>query len=168
MIDHSQRLWQRIIKEEHLNNLLKPLAWFFIMVFLLVFIFYLYQVNTKLDRRLAQMKAELAAYEEAEEYEVMEMNVTKYAPLDEEAVLDLSFEGDPAVTASGEKPIPGKTAAAGPNIPFGTRIYVEGLGWHIVNDRGGNIGPDDIDIVTESREKALEWGKQELLVIIEE
>jgi len=113
-------------------------------------------------------KAELAAYEEAEEYEVMEMNVTKYAPLDEEAVLDLSFEGDPAVTASGEKPIPGKTAAAGPNIPFGTRIYVEGLGWHVVNDRGGNIGPDDIDIVTESREKALEWGSQELLVIIEQ
>ena len=62
--------------------------------------------------------------------------------------------------------MPGETAAAGPNIPFGTRIYVEGLGWRTVNDRGSSIGPNDIDLAASTRKECLEFGTQQRLVII--
>ena len=102
----------------------------------------------------------------SEEYQVQVMNITKYAPLSGDAVRGWDFSGDPSLTASGEELIPGETAAAGPNIPFGTRIYVEGLGWRIVNDRGRLIGPNDIDLAVEDRNEALVFGKQERLVIL--
>ena len=103
---------------------------------------------------------------ESEGYQVQVMNITKYAPLSGDAVRGWDFSGDPSLTASGEELIPGETAAAGPNIPFGTRIYVEGLGWRIVNDRGRLIGPNDIDLAVEDRNEALVFGKQERLVIL--
>ncbi|EEG77177.1 3D domain-containing protein [Dethiobacter alkaliphilus] len=104
---------------------------------------------------------------ESEQYETQLMKITKYAPLSPDAVPGWDFAGDPSLTASGEELIPGKTAAAGPNVPFGTRIYVEGIGWFEVQDRGSAIGPNDIDLAVESREESLEFGIQERLVIFE-
>lgn len=95
---------------------------------------------------------------ESEEYQV--------APLSGDAVRGWDFTGDPTLTASGEKVVPGETAAAGPNIPFGTRIYVEGMGWRTVNDRGRLIEPNDIDLAVETRQESLAFGKQQLLVIL--
>lgn len=103
---------------------------------------------------------------ESEQYQVQVMNITMYAPLSAGAVEGQDFTGDPQRTASGDRVIPGKTAAAGPNIPFGTRIYVEGVGWHTVNDRGGAIGPNDIDLAVASKEEAIKFGRQRRLVIL--
>ncbi|MEW5785265.1 MAG: 3D domain-containing protein [Bacillota bacterium] len=103
---------------------------------------------------------------ESEQYEVQLMNITMYAPLSTNAVKGLDFSGDPSLTASGEKVVPGETAAAGPNIPFGTKIYVEGLGWRTVNDRGGAIGPNDIDLAVSTIEESIKFGKQQRLVIL--
>ena len=131
------------------------------------YIFQLYEAKSQLEQRKAQLRAELSTLEDAEKYEVRKMSVTKYAPLDEAAIEGWDYEGDRHITASGDEVVPGKTAAAGPNISFGTRIYVEGKGWYTVKDRGGGIGVGDIDLATESKERSQEWGIQEKLVIIE-
>lgn len=104
---------------------------------------------------------------ESKEYEVQLMNITMYAPLSTGAVEGQDYAGDPSRTASGDKVVVGESAAAGPNIPFGTRIYVEGLGWRTVNDRGRAVGPNDIDLAVSTRKESLEFGKQQRLVIIQ-
>ena len=101
---------------------------------------------------------------ESEQYVVQLMNITKYAPFD--GVEGWDFSDDPARTASGDKVVPGETAAAGPNIPFGTRIYVEGFGWRTVNDRGSLVGPNDIDLAVSTKKESIEFGKQKRLVIM--
>lgn len=127
----------------------------------------LHQANIALKQRKAQLEAELAALEDAEGYEVRKMNITKYAPLDPDAVEGWDYAGDPKITASGKKVVPGRSAAAGPNIPFGTRIYVEGEGWYTVKDRGGRIGVGDIDLAVDTKDESQAWGVQQRLVIIE-
>lgn len=102
----------------------------------------------------------------SKQYQVQMMNVTMYAPLSTDAISGLDYFGDRTRTASGEKVVPGKTAAAGPDIPFGTRIYVEGLGWRIVHDRGSAIGPYDLDLAVKTRTEAIKFGMQQRLVII--
>ena len=104
---------------------------------------------------------------ESEKYETQLMNITMYAPLSPGAVRGRDYYGDPSLTASGEKLVPGETAAAGPNIPFGTRIYVEDVGWFTVNDRGRGVGPNDIDLAMPTTEEAIQFGKQRRLVIFQ-
>ena len=103
---------------------------------------------------------------ESDEYQVQVMNISKYAPLSGDAVRGWDFAGDPTRTASGAELVPWETAAAGPNVPFGTKIYVEGMGWWVVQDRGRLIGPNDIDLAVDTRQESLEFGRQQLLVIM--
>jgi len=161
---------QSFIKKQGIERITFMLICFLLVLALVGgghYIFQLHQAKTQLEQRKSQLKAELSTLEDAEKYEVRKMNVTKYAPLDGAAIEGWDYEGDREVTASGKKVVPGRTAAAGPNIPFGTRIYVEGKGWYTVRDRGGAIGVDDIDLATESKEVSQEWGKQKRLIIIE-
>ncbi len=88
-----------------------------------------------------------------------EAEVTAYAPLDPEAEEGMCYAGDPTVTASGEPVEPGVTVAAG-ELPFGSRVWIEGIGWREVQDRGGAIGEKDIDVAVECREEALRFGRQ--------
>ena len=104
---------------------------------------------------------------DSKKYEVQLMNITMYAPLSPGAVEGEDFSGDPSLTASGDEVVPGETAAAGPNIPFGTRIYVEGLGWRTVNDRGRLVGPNNIDLAVPTLEESIKFGKQQRLVILQ-
>jgi 3D (Asp-Asp-Asp) domain-containing protein len=104
---------------------------------------------------------------ESEQYETQLMKITKYAPLSPGAVRGRDYSGDPSLTASGEKLVPGETAAAGPNLPFGTRIYVENEGWYTVQDRGSAIGPNNIDLACVTTDESIEFGEQQRLVIIE-
>jgi len=59
-------------------------------------------------------------------------------------------------TASGADPAPWWTAAT--ELPFGTVVYVEGLGEFIVQDRGVEYG--ELDIYVGSHEEALACGEQ--------
>lgn len=52
--------------------------------------------------------------------------------------------GENYYTASGAEPIPYYTVATGDEFPFGTVLYIEGLGYAEVQDRGG-FGPGIID-----------------------
>ncbi len=90
------------------------------------------------------------------------MTVTAYAPLDPAAVEGMCYSGDPTVTASGEAPVPGETVAAA--LPFGTLLYIEGVGLRRVNDRGVPSGC--IDVVTETRSQALKLGRSRRRVLI--
>ncbi len=99
-------------------------------------------------------------------WEVKEFEVTGYAPLDPNAVEGMCYSGDPNVTASGAQVVPGVTVAAGPDIPFGTPLYIEGLGWREVQDRGGRIGNGNLDVVFSSRGDAQRFGRKTLTVVL--
>jgi 3D (Asp-Asp-Asp) domain-containing protein len=69
-------------------------------------------------------------------------------------------------TASGVMPVAGVTVAAPRAIPFGSRIYVPGAGWRIVQDRLSPRFDHRVDLFFASHEEALRWGKRRLLVQI--
>lgn len=68
--------------------------------------------------------------------------------------------GNPT-TASGSPVIPGVTVAADPAVlPLGTRVYIDGIGERVVQDTGGAIQGNEIDLAVESHAEALAWGVQ--------
>ena len=69
-------------------------------------------------------------------------------------------------TASGAKANPGTIAADTTRYPFGTVMYIPGYGYGRVEDRGGAIQGDRIDLYFKSHKQALTWGKQTLTVQI--
>ena len=70
------------------------------------------------------------------------------------------------ITASGVKAIEGITVATDKSIPFGTKIYIDGLGERIVQDRGGAIKGNRIDLYFDSHQEALNFGRQTKEVMI--
>lgn len=67
------------------------------------------------------------------------------------------------LTASGV-PAVGRICAAPPEYPFGTRLWIEGLGEYVVQDRGGDITGNRLDILFATHAEAKEWGVQYLMV----
>lgn len=68
--------------------------------------------------------------------------------------------GNPT-TASGEPVTPGVTVAADPAVlPLGTRVYIDGVGERVVQDTGGAIHGQKIDLAVESHAEAVDWGVQ--------
>ena len=65
------------------------------------------------------------------------------------------------ITASGKYVTEHQTIAMGKQIPFGTKVKIEGFNeTFIVEDRGGAIKDLCIDIYTLNRADALKWGRQ--------
>lgn len=64
------------------------------------------------------------------------------------------------VTASGTRAKPGTIAADPARYPFGTIMYIEGYGYGRVEDTGGDIKGDHIDLYFKSHGDAEEWGRQ--------
>ena len=65
-------------------------------------------------------------------------------------------------------PRKGTIAADTKYYPFGTRIYIPGYGWGVVEDKGGAIkGPDRIDLFFDSHADAIHWGRRKATVEIE-
>ena len=71
------------------------------------------------------------------------------------------------ITASGIKAQEGITVAADTSIPFGTRIYIKGIGWRTVQDRGGNIKGNRLDIYIPSHNAPMPYNVQNLDVWME-
>ncbi len=71
------------------------------------------------------------------------------------------------MTASG-KPAVGKIVAAPSTVPFGTILEIPGYGIAEVQDRGGAITGNRMDVLFATHQEALEWGVQELKVRIVE
>lgn len=70
------------------------------------------------------------------------------------------------ITASGVKAIEGITVAMDKSMPFGTKIYIDGIGERIVQDRGGAIKNNRIDLYFDSHQEALNFGRQTKQVTI--
>ena len=68
------------------------------------------------------------------------------------------------VTARGTKAKTGTIAADTSRYPFGTIMYIPGYGYGRVEDRGGAITGDHIDLFFKSHKQALQWGKKTLPV----
>lgn len=73
-----------------------------------------------------------------------------------EAYPHICGTGD-GITASGAPVTPGVTCAAPADIPFGTVLYIEGVGVRIVQDRGGAVTGSSLDIATDTHAEALQW-----------
>ncbi len=66
-------------------------------------------------------------------------------------------------TASG-KPAVGLIVAAPPGMPFGTVLEIPGYGRCRVQDRGGAITGNRLDVLFATHEQAKQWGVQYLMV----
>ncbi|NLC83158.1 MAG: hypothetical protein GX748_18445 [Lentisphaerae bacterium] len=68
------------------------------------------------------------------------------------------------VTASGSKAQHGTIAADTSVLPFGTIIYVPGYGYGRVEDRGGAIKGNKLDLWFPSHDAAKRWGRKRMRV----
>lgn len=68
------------------------------------------------------------------------------------------------ITASGSKASANHTIAAPSNYSFGTKIEIEGMGIFTVEDRGGAIKGNKIDVYFNSHNEALAFGRKQLQI----
>lgn len=64
------------------------------------------------------------------------------------------------ITASGTKATAGRTVAMSGSYPFGTKVEIKGMGTYVVEDRGGAIKGNKIDIYFDSHQEALNFGRK--------
>lgn len=62
------------------------------------------------------------------------------------------------ITASGAKAVPGVTIAASSKYKFGTKMDIDGFGTRIVQDRGGAVNGNKIDVLVGSHSQAYKLG----------
>lgn len=74
--------------------------------------------------------------------------------------------GARGVTASGKPALTGTTIAAPRRIPFGTRVYIPGVGVRIVQDRLAKKYDSRFDVFFARHEQAKQFGRKELNVRI--
>ena len=93
---------------------------------------------------------------------VLTMNVSAYCPCSK--CCGRFADG---ITASGHHIQPGDRLVAAPAAyPFGTRMIIPGYGEAPVLDRGGAIKGNKLDVFFHSHAEALQWGRQQIEVII--
>lgn len=66
------------------------------------------------------------------------------------------------ITASGLKVKENVTLACPPQFPFGTKIYISGIGTRVCEDRGGAIKGNHVDIYVETKAEAFQFGRKNL------
>ena len=68
--------------------------------------------------------------------------------------------GGSGITASGKPTEVGMTVAADWSVlPKGTKVYIENIGWREVQDKGGAVNGNHIDVLVHTHEEALKLGK---------
>lgn len=98
-----------------------------------------------------------------EEVEWQSFKATAYCPCKK------CCDKNDGITASGVKAKEGITIAADwAVLPAGTEVEIQGIGTRIVQDKGGAIRGNRIDIFFENHRDALNFGVQEVLVRIKE
>lgn len=72
------------------------------------------------------------------------------------------------VTASGTTATVGRTCAAGKDIPFGTVLYIDGIGYRTVEDRGGGVNGGHIDVLCSDHPECYSITGQYDVYVVEE
>lgn len=121
-----------------------------------------------------QQELEVARQKEKEQVTVSRND---YNPVAYQSYFEVTFytagyestgknKGDKAygITASGTTVKEGRTLACPKSMEFGTKVYIEGFGYRVCEDRGGKIYGNHLDVYVESLDKALQLGRQTLLV----
>ncbi len=76
------------------------------------------------------------------------------------------------ITATGTLPVPGVTAAADWDVlPPGTIIYIEDVGIRVIEDRGGLVQGNKLDVLVEDHATAASWpgwGSHKVWILKEE
>lgn len=120
--------------------------------------------NSILQERIKELSDSIDEW--YSEWEVGEFETTAYAPLDPKAIEGMCYQGDPSVTATGARTTPGRTIAVDPKvIPYGSRVYVQGVGWRVAEDTGGAIKGNKLDVCVASRSEAFDYGRQRVRVM---
>lgn len=88
----------------------------------------------------------------------LQMEVTAYSEHYESCGKHPGEEGY-GITASNKRIREGMIAAP-PSIPFGTKVYIEGMGVYTVEDRGGAITEGHLDVYMTTHKEALIFGRQ--------
>ncbi len=131
---------------------------FFIIILSITFNYFLKEIETRQDSiidqeiEIANLKSDLTSVqsdlENLKQNEVIyvgEYKITYYCPCKE------CCGKDNGITASGAKVQEGVTVAADTSkLPFGTKIYIKGIGWRTVQDRGGAVKGNRLDIYISS------------------
>ena len=92
----------------------------------------------------------------------LEANVSAYCPCEK-----CCGQWADGVTASGHVIQPGDKFVAAPStIPFGTVLEIPGYGVVSVQDRGGSITGNRLDVFFSTHQEAKNWGRQYLTVEI--
>lgn len=69
------------------------------------------------------------------------------------------------ITATGTVAAEGRTIGVNPKlIPYGSQVYIEGLGWFVAEDTGGGLKGKHIDVFMASHERALKAGVRNAVV----
>ena len=120
--------------------------------------------NSVLVDRAENLKSELDEVNatlddlKSEEYELVYIGNFKLTAYCAETYSHICGEGR-GITASGTTATPGRTIGVDPSIiPYGTEVYIEGIGWRVAEDTGGAIGGNHIDILVDTHENALALG----------
>ncbi len=137
------------------------------------------------ENRLIKVENRYLAEKEKHEQTKLELAYTKRIVLDKDMLMqdfvtseyagefDISYytagvestgkdENHPlyGITASGEPVLEGYTAAADWDVlPVGSTIFVEGIGFRTITDRGGAIKGDKLDIYVEDVDVAMQNGR---------
>lgn len=85
------------------------------------------------------------------------MEATAYTPYD---------PGNSGYTANGNWLEHGLVSVDPSVIPLGTRLYIEGYGYAVADDTGGDINGNRIDLGMSSRSEANNFGRQNVVVYI--
>jgi len=70
------------------------------------------------------------------------------------------------ITKSGTQVSRGTVSVDPRVIPLGTKLYIEGYGYAVALDTGGDIKHDRIDLYMETKKEAFEFGRQDVRVWI--
>ncbi|MFE6075692.1 3D domain-containing protein [Paenibacillus sp. NPDC057886] len=116
------------------------------------------EVKKVVQKEVKQVKA--TSSKSNDEHEWMYFELTAYSN-HENSTGKNKGDVDYGITASGEKTKEGVTIAADWRVlPKGTRVYIDGVGERIVQDKGGDIKNKRIDVYFESEKEALNFGRK--------
>lgn len=102
-------------------------------------------------------------------YQVSAFTVTAYSPLDDRNGLNADSDPEHMATMAKTEEVIDYAIAVDPKvIPYGTWVFIEGVGWRQALDTGGAIKGNRIDVSMRTYNDAIQFGRQELRVILPE